>query len=136
MRRWRRNVWRRLRDEVLAFENGTPHAIDNLLMTIENMTTTGHQRALELALIQATERLAKLSKKRQPKAKLKSRYSYRLTSTSPASKIEPQTFTMTLGGAIDAAKEHAIELPGCVTRIEEKSETGWKPWHEGNWANA
>lgn len=62
-----------------------------------------------------------------------SKFSYRVTSNRTGSSLQPQTFTHTLGGAIDAAMGHAGELPGCVTLIERKDGNGWKLWHSGNW---
>jgi hypothetical protein len=63
----------------------------------------------------------------------KSKYNYRITSRREGSHLEPQTFTILLSGALEAAERHAIELPGCVTRIEQQTDNGWKLWHEGQW---
>lgn len=61
------------------------------------------------------------------------KYQYRTTSSLDGSSLQPQTFTHTLGAAVEAAQGHANELPGCVTKIEEKDGKGWKLWHAGNW---
>jgi hypothetical protein len=63
----------------------------------------------------------------------KSKYNYRVTSSKLASSLEPQTFTITLDAAIDAAYRHGRELPGCTTRIENRCTDGWNLWQEGQW---
>jgi hypothetical protein len=64
---------------------------------------------------------------------MKTKFNYRVTSRKENSLIEPQTVTITLGAAIEAAYRHGKELPGCTTRIENKCAEGWNLWQEGQW---
>lgn len=66
---------------------------------------------------------------------MKSKYSYRVSSSKAGSHITPMTFTHTLGGAIEAAQGHNRELPGCETVIEKNDGNDWKLWAAGNWSD-
>ena len=58
---------------------------------------------------------------------MRTNYNWRISSQRENSSLKPQTFTITLGNAMDAACQHSKEL-GCQTMIEQKRDDIWVEW--------